>query len=306
MDAAVFREKLEGRLEEHANGDRWALALARERVVADRLLARLVAVAPGDWSVTGPLALDLAFLHCSRILPTLEIEWRADRPSKFKQTPQEVAARSLGDHFEFELERCGMGFMGGQVLSCFEARAFVAGEPFATSRVDFHLRYGEISTEPLRTYDLLEFAGVEPVEVPAVLLELRVAEILRDYVSREGRKLDISEAADLVDLGEIVSRTHFHAFTLREAIRRTFDSHRDELPESLPRPAGRDLRSREDAETFREIAERAGAPTDLYETYEGVAALFDPILGGDEVTGVWDAYLRRWVPGRPENGHEEA
>jgi hypothetical protein len=299
-DAGSFRADLERRLEERAGRDKFALALNRERVVVDRLLPRLLAVAPGQWSVTGPFALDLKFLHCTRVISKLEIEWRVDRREKFPLAPYEMADHYLGDFFEFELSRSGMGMTGKELFTGFDAHALLAGDLFETVRIDFHLRYGEISTEPLQTYDLLEFAGMEPVEVPGVLLELRVAEMLCEYVKRGG-KLGISQMTDLIDLGEIASRTHFQAFTLREAIREAFELHKlHPVPESLPRPVAEE----DEVETFRGIAERVGAPTDHEGIFEEVAALFDPILSGEVKMGVWDAYRRCWVSGRPENGHD--
>jgi hypothetical protein len=297
-DAAAFRADLEQRLEARAGGDDAALALDRERIVVDRLLARLLAVAPEQWSVTGTFALDMKFLHCADALRRLKIEWRAERHEKFRHAPQAMADRDLGDLFEFQLSQAGMGITGKEMFSGFDAHAFLAGTLFATVRIDFHLRYGEISTEPLRTYDLLEFAGIEPVEVPAVLLEIRVAEMLYEYARRDGN-LGIHQAICLIDLGEVVSRTHFHAFTLGVAIRQAFELHNRSVPESLPSPD----EDEEEVETFRRIADRAGSPTDLNDTFEELAALFDPILSGEVTMGVWDAYQRCWVSGRPENGH---
>jgi hypothetical protein len=301
-DAAAFRADLEQRLEERANGDKAALALDRERVVVDRLLCRLLAIAPGQWSVTGPFALDLKFLHCTRVISKLEIEWRADRREKFRRAAHEIADQDIGDFFEFQLSQAGMGITGKEIFSGFDAHAFLAGSLFGTVRLDFHLRYGEISTEPLQSYDLLDFAGIAPVEVPAILLELRVAEMLCEY-ARGGGKLGIFQMTDLIDLGEIASRTHFHAFTLREAIREVFELHDlHPVPNSLPRP----IADEDDVKTFRGIAERVGVPTDHNRFFDEVAALFDPILSGEVKMGVWDAYQRCWVSGRPENGHDLA
>jgi hypothetical protein len=298
-DVPAFREDLQQRLGERARGNDRALALERERVAVDRLLARLVATAPGQWSVTGPFALDIKFIHCVRIIPKLEIEWRADRPSGFNQASQEMAGYDAGDPFEFRLEQSGMGVIGGKIFNSFDAHALLAGELFETVRIAFHLRYGRISTETLQTYDLLEFAGIEPVEVTAILLEIRVAEMLYDYIERGDGEFSIFHAEDLVDLGEIASRTHFHAFTLAEAVRMTFERHeRPSVPRSLPRP------SEDGAEIFRDVAEKGAAPTSLDDTYEAVAALFDPILSGEVKAGVWDAYRQCWVAGRPENGHD--
>lgn len=299
-DAAVFRRDLERQLEDLGSGDKLALALERKRVVVERLLARLVEVAPGEWSVTGPFALDMKFIHCVRIMPTLEIEWRVDRRSKFDRAFDEIAGRDGGDPFELQLEQGGMGVIGGKIFNSFDVHAFLAGELFETIRIKFHLRYGRISTEVVQTYGLLEFAGIEPVEVDAILLEIRVAEMLYRCSGRDG-KLDYPRAEDLVDLGEIASRTHFHALTLSEAIRITFKTHKaSSVPESLPRP------SEDGAETFRQVAERAAKPVGFEDMFRSVAALFDPILSGEVTAGVWDAYRQCWVPGRPENGHDPA
>ncbi len=58
-DAAAFRQALEQRLKDRAGGDGARLARDRERVAFDRLLARLLAVAPGQWLLKGGFALDL-------------------------------------------------------------------------------------------------------------------------------------------------------------------------------------------------------------------------------------------------------
>lgn len=57
-DAATFREALEQYLEDLAQGDRARLVRNRRQVVFDRLLARLGAMAPGRWALTGQFALD--------------------------------------------------------------------------------------------------------------------------------------------------------------------------------------------------------------------------------------------------------
>jgi hypothetical protein len=189
-DAAAFRDRLERHLEDRACGDELALALDRERVVVDRLLARLVDIAPDEWSVTGPFALDLRYLHCARVIRRLEIEWRMGCSSKFHQMPHEMVSHDLGDHFEFRLEQSGMGLMGKSAFSGFDAHAFLAGEFFATVPIVFHLRYGRISIEPMPTYDLLEFAGIDPVEV--------AAEKFRKIAEKAGSPTDPNETYEEV------------------------------------------------------------------------------------------------------------
>lgn len=302
LDAAAFRSELEQRLDIRAAGDEAALQLDRERVVADRLLARLVRIAPGRWSVTGPFALDLKFNHCSRLARPIEIEWRVDRYEGFQEIPVLLQGENLGDHFQFRLERSGMGMIGRRVFSNFTAHASLAGEPFASVEIALHLRYGEISTEPVHGYDILGFAGIEPDEFSAVLLELRVAEMLQCYAASADDELGLTQAQNLVDLYEVGSRTHFQALSLRDAIDAIFDlSGSGERPLGLPRPGGSAGVSEADAETFYEVAERAGTPTDLDAALDAVAALFDPILVGKVTVGVWDAHRQAWEPGHNGN-----
>lgn len=295
MDAAAFRRELEQRLAIRAAGDEAEFQLDRERIVVDRLLARLVQIAPGKWSVTGPFALDLKFNHCSRLLRPLEIEWRTDFYEGFREAPALLESEDLGDHFEFRLERSGMGVTGRKVVSRFTAHASLAGEPFASAEIVFHLRYGKLSTEPVHSYDIIGFAGIEPVELTAVLLELQVAEMFHGYARSADGELGLISAQNLVDLREVCMRSRFRAVTLRGALDAVFDlKGLDEWPLELPRPGGDDGVSETDEETFCGVAERAGTPTDLDEALDAVAALFDPILVDEVTVGVWDTDLQAW------------
>ncbi|HVX47027.1 MAG TPA: hypothetical protein VHC49_24255 [Mycobacteriales bacterium] len=58
-DPVPFRRALEDRLKARAGGDGAQIARERKRIAFDRLLARLVAVAPGQWLLKGGFALDV-------------------------------------------------------------------------------------------------------------------------------------------------------------------------------------------------------------------------------------------------------
>ena len=59
--APLFRQALEARLGATSRAGGPSLARLRKEVVFDRLLARLVAVAPDHWILKGALALDYRF-----------------------------------------------------------------------------------------------------------------------------------------------------------------------------------------------------------------------------------------------------
>ncbi|WP_324715335.1 hypothetical protein U7230_08050 [Carboxydochorda subterranea] len=57
-DAASFRASIEGRLRAHARKLGIQAVVVRLQAALERLMARLVVVAPGRWALKGGLALD--------------------------------------------------------------------------------------------------------------------------------------------------------------------------------------------------------------------------------------------------------
>jgi Nucleotidyl transferase AbiEii toxin, Type IV TA system len=291
-DAATFRQALERRLDERTGGDPVRLLHSRTHVACERLLARLLAVAPGQWALTGELALDLRLRGRPMDDRKLDIEWRVDRFSELSEVPVETAEHDAGDFFRFEVEKSGEMVSGRRIGRSFQFHAFIAEEAFETVWVEFTLRYGQLPTEPLSIGDVLEFAGIDPVEVEAVLLEIQVAEMLRSYCGACASGFDPSHATDLLDLSQIAEQASLDAAILREVLDAIFARHNDDLPTGLPSPFA------EWAEPFRRIAESAEAPAEL----DAAAALLDPVLSGEVTEGAWNAAERRWSD-PSGNGH---
>lgn len=78
QDSTSFRQALEQRLKDQADGDWALLARLRRRIAFDRLMARLSTVAPGKWLLKGGFALDLRLTVPARTTKDVDIEWRAD------------------------------------------------------------------------------------------------------------------------------------------------------------------------------------------------------------------------------------
>jgi hypothetical protein len=101
---------------------------------------------------------------------------------------------------------------------------------------------------------------------------------------------------DVRDLGLIAARSGLDAAVLREMIGQIFARHEAEPPETLPHPF------EGWAEPLRRMAETAGSPGDFLPGYDGVVALFAPVLSGEVTEGTWDATGQCW--NNPSaNGH---
>jgi hypothetical protein len=145
--------------------------------------------------------------------------------------------------------------------------------------------------------DLLGFAGIEPVEVDAVPLELQVAEKLHAYTrTYEGGRTS-TRPKDLVDLALISELSQLDAATLSRAIDTIFalrDTHA--APKTLPSPPA------EWATPFRRLAEEVGLPPELTTGHRDAATLLDPILAGEVAAGRWERIQRRWAAGKSNVG----
>lgn len=291
-DATAFRQALEQRLKDRADGDGARLVHDRKRVAFDRLLARLLAVANRKWLLKGGFALDLRLTARARSTKDIDIEWRAGE-EELLDALLDAASHDAGDFFAFAIERAGVpeDRLGGSHR--FRVSASLAGRPFETFLLDVGFRADDgLTTETLRTEDLLGFAGIEPVEVDAIPLELQVAEKLHAYTrTYEGGRAS-TRPKDLIDLALISELSHPDAATLRREIDTIFalrETH--SAPKALPSPPA------EWATPFRRLAKEVGVPGELAEGHRDAAALLDPILAGEIAAGRWNPAKQRWTTG---------
>jgi Nucleotidyl transferase AbiEii toxin, Type IV TA system len=291
-DATAFRQALEQHLKDRANGGGAHIVRDRKRVAFDRLLTRLLAVANGQWFLKGGFALDLRLTTRARSTKDIDIEWRAGE-EELLDGLLDAASHDAGDFFAFAIERAGApdDRLGGSHR--FRVGASLAGRPFETFLLDVGLRADDaLETETLRTEDLLGFAGIEPVEVDAVPLELQVAEKLHAYTRTYERGRTSTRPKDLVDLVLISELSHLDGATLCREIETVFalrDTH--SAPKALPSP------SAEWVAPFRRLAEEVGIPKELAAGHRQAAALLDPVLSREIAAGAWDCARRRWVTG---------
>lgn len=288
-DAAAFRQALEQRLRERAAGDGARLARDRKRVGFDRLLARLNETASDRWLLKGGFALDLRLAERARATRDVDIDWQAAEEELF-DTLIEATAIGADDYFTFQVERTGTPpeRLGGSHR--FRISATLAGRLFETFLLDVGLRSDPVSEyDTLTTPDLLSFAGIDPVIVPAVPLEQHIAEKLHAYTRRYANEEPSSRTKDLIDMVLMSELASFEFARLREVIVDVFDARAThELPASVPAPPS------DWARPYRALAEEVGLDPDPAVGYGLVATFLDPVLAAEPGLAHWDADALRW------------
>ena len=289
---AAFRTALERRLLAASQRDRVPLARLRKLVTFDRLLARLLVVAPGRWLLKGGLALDLRLGERSRTTKDMDLARRDDEDAA---TADLIAAQALdlGDYFTFAIERTDKldAALDGAAVR-YHAAAELAGRVFEEVVID--VGFGDVFVAPdlLPGADLLAFAGIAPIVVPTVPLEQHIAEKVHAYTRTYANQRASSRVKDLIDLALIRSYMVMDAGRVRQALAATFASRGAHgLPPALPPPPPGW------ATPYRRLALEVGLDPDVGRGHRLAAAFLDPILDGalpDDAR--WDPVHGRWQP----------
>jgi Nucleotidyl transferase AbiEii toxin, Type IV TA system len=289
-DGIAFRQALEQRLKTRAGGHEARLVRDRKRVAFDRLLARLAATAPDRWLLKGGFALDLRLAERARTTKDIDIDWLPAQ-SELLDTLIEAADLDMSDFFSFSIERAGppADRLGGSHR--FRVLATLAARQFETFLLDVGFRpESTAQTDTLRTPDLLSFAGIDPVTVRAIPLELQVAEKLHAYTRIYEDTRSSTRAKDLVDLVLIAELFTLNAATLQATIKETFTSRgTHHPPPSLPPPP-------EDwSIPYRRLAKEVGIAENPGAGHSTAAALLDPVLHGEITHGHWSPTGQHWI-----------
>jgi hypothetical protein len=149
---------------------------------------------------------------------------RADDEAEATADLLAAAALDLGDFFTFRGERV-IGFdesVEGAAVR-YRLRAELAGRLFEEVLVDVGFSpVMALGREQLRGLDLLEFAGISPIEVPAIPLAQHVAEKVHAYTRSYGDGQTSTRVKDLVDMVFIALSCTIEAEELRRALEATF------------------------------------------------------------------------------------
>ena len=155
--ASAFRTALETRLRsEQSEGV--GVSRLRKRVVFERLLARLQAVALDDWFLKGGFALELRLGGRARTTKDVDIDWTLGE-QEATELLLDAVAYEMDDYFTFAVQRAA-------------ADDDLAGREF--ERVAIDIGFGKppvVAPDTIVSSHLLEFAGIAPVVVPAIAVE---------------------------------------------------------------------------------------------------------------------------------------
>ncbi|WP_177238774.1 nucleotidyl transferase AbiEii/AbiGii toxin family protein [Pseudonocardia ammonioxydans] len=268
----------------------------RKHVAFDRLLARLAATAPDRWLLKGGYALDLRLRSGARTTKDVDLDWR-EVDEELLDTLFDAAEHDMGDYFIFSVERRAHPADRLEGSQRFLVSVSLAGREFETFPLDIAVRAEPIiAYDTLTTADLLGFADVAPVQVPAIRLERQIAEKLHAYTRTYEGDRHSSRTKDLVDIVLIADLESLDAAALRDAIERTFATRGTHpLPQAVPAPPA------EWSPPFRELAAAVGLPTDLAAAHTVAVQLLEPVLDGRISSGTWDTEKRRWTREREES-----
>jgi len=155
-DETAFRQALQQRLKDRADGDGALLVRNRKRVAFDRLLVRLLAVAQEQWVLKGGFALDLRLAARARSTKDVDIEWRTEE-TELLDVLLDAANYDAGDFFELAIERAGVpeDRLGGSHR--FRVSASLAGRSFESFLLDV-----DLITRTLPSGHRFEAAAAQP------------------------------------------------------------------------------------------------------------------------------------------------
>jgi predicted nucleotidyltransferase component of viral defense system len=238
----------------------------------------------------GGFALELRIGANARTTKDIDVDWKLDEEHAVELLI-DAAALALDDGFEFAVERASDDADldgGGQRWS---VTANVAGRQFERVAIDIGFATEPVlEPETIVSSQLLEFADVQPIRVPAVAIEQHVAEKLHAYTRTYAGRKPSSRVKDLVDLVVIGNTTKLDAERLREAIDEIFRKRAThDAPIAVPAPPG------DWAAPWRRLVANLPAEVDVHAGHRSAAAFLDPVLGRAIRLGKWDPDERTWV-----------
>lgn len=268
-----------------------SLVRLRKAVVFDRLLARLMVVAPNHWVLKGALALDFRLGDRTRTTKDMDLAREDDEEAA---TADFIAAQAadVGDFFVFDIQKSReIGEATGGAVR-YRARAELSARLFEEVVIDVGFA-GVLTGTPelLRGPELLTFAGIEPAVVPTLPLEQHLAEKVHAYTRSYGTGVASTRVKDLVDIVLIGSFATLDADRLAEALRLTFEIRgQQSLPATLPAPPA------DWTVPYGRLATEVGLSEDLAGGYAEASAFLNPIFT-HRGNGRWDPVRSAWIDG---------
>jgi len=299
--AAAFRSALEAQVRLQSQSGGPSIVRVRKAITFERLLARLLVVAPERWMLKGALALDFRLGIHARATMDMDLGRYDDTDAA---TGDLLAAqeRDLGDYVVFGVERTDrLDALREATAVRYHVHAELAGRTFEHVTVDVGFSPPPTGGQPwpmdtIVGPDFLAFAGIAPIRIPTLSLEYHIAEKLHAYTRGYGETgtIQSTRVKDLIDLVVIASTTALSAHRLRSALLEVFEGRRlQALPPHLPPPPTAWRRP------YATMAQGVGVETDLVAGYARAAVFLDPILSSEiPMAAVWNQTQQHWRAGQ--------
>ena len=271
-DGTAFRKALADRLRrQYPDQD---VGRLQKRVAMERFLARVVAALPEQARLKGGYALELR-LHRARATQDVDLALRDVPAGDALEALRDAADLDLGDHLAYRIEATTRGAPQGAPYG--GVRLSVVPELGGQRFMPFPLDVGLGDADPgapdvLRGGIDLGFAGLAPLDVPAVSVAVHAAEKLHalSFPRSDGR--ENSRVKDLVDVVLLRQATFADVEAVRLAVAATFARRAThELPERIELPV------RSWASEYRKMATDLGLASDVA-TVERAAAMLDRVV----------------------------
>lgn len=289
---AAMRTALEQRLRERHNSSGLPLDRLRKEVALQRLLARIAAEAPaGSWALKGGMAMIARVDHRARATADADATWRAAQ-SELLDTLDRASALDLGDHFEFLIGQGrriqGEGPEGG---FRYPVSARLASRVFENLRIDVNIVPEDPRpVEEIELRNLLEFADIPAVIVPAISPQQQLAEKLHAYTRSYGQQ-ENGRAKDLYDMLIIAQELPLPDLVELAAVcRQTFSMRETAWPPTLGSPPGSWAAAWQGFVDDYEIQF-----IDLDSAYDALSAFWLPVFAENEPAATWHADTWIWA-----------
>jgi Nucleotidyl transferase AbiEii toxin, Type IV TA system len=287
----AMRAALEQRLLAQSRSAKLPLDRLRKEAAIQRLLARMAAEAPaGSWALKGGIAMIARVGDRARATSDADATWRADEQMLHDMLDR-ASVLDLNDNFEFIIGRGkpiqAEGPEGGLR---FPVTARMASKVFEALRLDVNLvDHDPRPVEEITLRNLLAFAGIPPVTVPAIRPEQQLAEKLHAYTRDYGSQ-DNGRSKDLYDMLVIAQELTLPTKAdLAAACRQTFALRATSWPPALGPPP----------ESWAGawnayVADYGIQYRTLAAAYEALTAFWQPVIERTGSGAVWDAESWTW------------
>jgi hypothetical protein len=289
--AAGFRAAIDARLKRYAaEHGQPALAHLRKQIVFDRLLARLMAASPDSWALKGGMALEYRFGDRARatrdidLLFVLPLDMLDEELSRIEEI-------DLGDFFTLTVKRTFKldGLIDGSATRL-HIQADLDNRKFEEFIVDVGFDVPiELWTDTVYQPGFLAFAGLDSPHVPALAIEIHLAEKLHAYAKDYGPNRTNTRVKDLVDMVLITEAYELSGDRMRIAIDHTFGSRAVQPvpPHLAPPPAAWRI-------PYATLARTVSIDPDMAVGHAVAASMFDPLLSGMTGNFTWRPDERAW------------